>query len=98
MQYVIIAYDYKDGGLERRLAVRDKHVKMGDEMKANGNYLMGAALLDDEGKMKGSVMIVDFPSRKEVDDYLKVEPYIVNKVWEKVEIIPCKVGPTFSKK
>lgn len=58
MQFVIIAYDYKDAGLERRLAVRDRHFAMGDQMKAAGNYLMGVALLDGEGAMKGSVMVL----------------------------------------
>lgn len=98
MQFVIIAYDYKDGGLERRLAVREQHIKLGDQMRAEDKYLMGVAMLDDDGKMMGSVKVVDFPSKKELDEYLKVEPYVVNKVWERVEIIPCKVGPTFSKK
>lgn len=97
MQFIIIAYDYKDRGLERRLAVRNQHVAMGDKMKANGNYHMGVALLDDNGNMKGSVMVLEYPSRKELDEYLKIEPYIINKVWEKYEVIFCKVGPTFLK-
>jgi uncharacterized protein YciI len=97
MQFLVIAYDYKDGGLERRLASRDEHVKLGDKMKAYGNYLMGVALINNDGQMIGSVMILDYPSRKELDDWLKIEPYVVNKVWEKIEIKPCKVGPTFLK-
>ena len=98
MQFLIIAHDYKEGGLQKRLAVRDQHVRMGDAMKAAGNYLMGVAMLNDQGQMIGSVMVLDYPSRKELDEWLKIEPYMVNKVWEKVEIIPCKVGPTFMKK
>lgn len=47
MQFLVIAYNYKDGGLERRLESREEHVKLGDKMKANGNYLMGVALLID---------------------------------------------------
>jgi uncharacterized protein len=97
MQFIVIARDYKDGGLEKRLAVRDQHIKMGDQMKANGNYIMGVALLDDSDKMIGSVMILDYPSRKELDEWLKIEPYVVNNVWEKIQITPCKIGPTFLK-
>lgn len=97
MQYVVIAYDHKDGGLERRLAVREKHIALGDKMRAEGNYLMGAALLNEHGQMTGSVMILDFPLKKELDDWLKIEPYVMEKVWDKIEIIPCKVGPTFLK-
>lgn len=58
---------------------------------------MGAALLDEKGQMFGSVMILDYPSRKELDGWLRIEPYLVNKVWEKIEIKPCKVGPSFMK-
>lgn len=97
MQFLIIAHDYKEKGLKRRLEVRDKHIALGDQMKAAGTYLYGMATLDDNGKMNGSVMVMSFPSRNELDEWLLVEPYVVNKVWEKVEIIPCQVGPTFMK-
>lgn len=97
MQFIITAHDYKKGGLERRLASRKEHIAMGDRMKAAGNYLMGVALLDENEHMIGSVMILDFPSLKELNEWLKVEPYMVNNVWKKVEILPCKVGPTFLK-
>jgi uncharacterized protein len=96
MQFIIIARDYKDA-LERRLAVREKHVALGDELHAQGHFPYGVALLDDNEKMKGSVLIMDFSSRKELDEYLKNEPYVVNKVWESIEILPCRVGPTFTK-
>ncbi len=97
MHFIVIAHDYKENGLEKRLASRDQHVALGDKMKATGNYLMGVAMLDEEGKMKGSVMVLNYPSRAELDEWLKIEPYIVNNVWERYEVIPCKVGPTFLK-
>lgn len=96
MQFLLIAHDFKDA-LPRRLAVRETHVKMGDRMKAAGEFLFGVAMLNEKEEMIGSVMVLEYPSRKELDDWLKKEPYIVNKVWEKVEIIPCKIGPTFQK-
>ncbi len=94
MQFLITAHDHKDG-LQKRLASRDKHVAMGDAMKAAGNYIMGVALIDDEGQMCGSVMVLDYPSRKELDEWLKVEPYIVDDVWERWTVQECKVGPSF---
>ena len=36
--------------------------------------------------MKGSVLILDFESRAQLDAYLETEPYVVNHVWEKIEI------------
>ena len=96
MQFIVIAHDYKDG-LERRLKVRAKHIQLGDKLVVDGKVLYGVALLDDKGDMRGSVYILDFPSRQELDYYLKNEPYVVENVWEKIEVIPCKVGPSFTK-
>lgn len=96
MQFVVIARDYKDG-LQRRLAVREQHISLGDTMKAAGNFLYAGAMLNDEGDMNGSVLVFDYPSRKELDEWLQKEPYMINNVWETVEVIPFTVGPTFTK-
>lgn len=97
MQFVIIAHDDEIRGLERRLSARQDHITLGDKLQAEGKHLVGAAILDDEENMCGSVLIVDFPSRKELDEWLKVEPYVTGKTWDKIEIYPCKIGPSFSK-
>lgn len=97
MQYIVIAEDYKKDGLKRRLAVRGDHIKLGDKLKAEGKVLYGVALLDEKEQMYGSVYIVDFPSKKDLDKWLKIEPYVTEKVWDKIEIKPCKVGPSFTK-
>jgi len=47
--------------------------------------------------MIGSTMIVDFESRKELDQYLESEPYVTGKVWQKIDITPCKIPPVFLK-
>ena len=66
------------------MEVRPRHLagmeKLGDHIICAGG------LLDEEGKMKGSVLILDFPSRVDLDAYLAAEPYIVEQVWEKVEV------------
>ena len=41
--------------------------------------------------MKGSALVMEFESRKELDDYLANEPYVVEKVWEKIEVETMKV-------
>jgi uncharacterized protein len=98
MQFVVIGRDGKDAqALDRRMAVRDKHLALGDVLRERGWLLYAAALLDESGtqKMVGSVMIFDVPSRKELDEWLKDEPYVVGKVWEDIEVSQCKVGPSF---
>ena len=34
---------------------------------------------------------MEFTNRAELDAYLAVEPYVVEKVWEKIEVEPMKV-------
>ena len=36
--------------------------------------------------MKGSALVLDFPDRAALDAYLKNEPYVVEGVWEKIEV------------
>lgn len=72
------------GMLEKRMEVRPRHL---EGMKQLGKHVIcGGGLLDQEGKMKGSVLIVEFKDRGELDEYLASEPYIKERVWETVEI------------
>ena len=92
MQFFVKGLDGKDkNAMKRRLAVREAHLALGDELEASGNRWYGAVLLDDDGKMIGSVAIMDFPSEKELQEYLAKEPYVVGKVWKDIEIHKCNV-------
>jgi uncharacterized protein YciI len=83
MQFIIKAYDGA-GKLEKRMEVRPRHL---EGMQKLGDHLICAGgLLDEEGKMKGSALILDFDSREELDDYVAHEPYVLEKVWEKIDI------------
>ena len=82
MQFVIKALD-GPGKLEKRMEVRPRHLE--NMAKIKGKVICAGGLLDEEGKMKGSVMIFDFASKEDFDEYLQSEPYIVEKVWETVE-------------
>lgn len=96
MQFLVTAYDGIDKeAMERRLAARDEHLTLVASMFKEGRHLYAAAIMDDDDKMIGSTLIVDFPSRTELDEWLKVEPYVVGNVWDKIDIKPCKVGPMF---
>lgn len=45
--FLVIAHDYQDAQtLERRLAVRDKHLVLATESNAKGHLLLGGAILD----------------------------------------------------
>ena len=97
MQFCIMAYDGEDADArERRMAARKAHIALSDKAIARGEQLVGAALLDEDGNMRGSVMIVEFPSRQELDAWLAIEPYVTCNVWQKIEVMPCRLGPSFS--
>ena len=96
MQFAIIAKDGTDTeALKRRLKVRDAHIRNTDENM--DHMVMAAATLNNEGDMNGSIMIVEFPSRQDLDDWLNTEPYVTGDVWRDITVLPCKVGPSFSK-
>ena len=83
MQFLVKAYD-GEGMLEKRMEVRPRHL---EGMKALGRQIICAGgLLDDEGRMKGSALVMEFENRAALDDYLKNEPYVVEGVWKKVEV------------
>jgi uncharacterized protein YciI len=96
MQFVILAYDAKDEGAQaRRMECRAAHTQGITKARATGNIFCGVALLDESGKMIGSNIMVNFPTRAELDSWLADEPYITGKVWEKVSVIPAKLGDSF---
>ena len=83
MQYMIRALDGRNM-LEKRLAVRVQHLE--NLQKIKGKILCAGGLLDEEGKMKGSALVIDFESEDALKEYLKSEPYIVEQVWADVEV------------
>lgn len=92
MQFLVLGYDGKDADAPiRRQAVREQHIALGNELMEQGHMWFGAALRDDENNMIGSALFMNFKNRKELQKWLDVEPYVVGKVWEKVEIKPCSV-------
>lgn len=96
-QFIIIAHDAKDAGAyERRLATRAAHVASIDQLRAEGKIIVGVAILDDQEKMIGSVMVMNFPTRADLDDWIQTEPYVINKVWGDVKILNGSMGPSFA--
>jgi hypothetical protein len=98
MHCIIIGRDGSDAGaLERRMQVREAHMRGVDELVQQKRLLYAAAMLDDAGAMIGSIMIVDFASREELDRYLEKEPYVTGNVWQSIDVTPCRIPPVFLK-
>ena len=88
MQFVIMAYDGANS-LEKRMAVRQRHLE--NMAKVDGKVICAGGLLDRKGKMKGSLLVMEFESREQLDAYLKSEPYILEGVWQKIDVDPMNV-------
>jgi uncharacterized protein YciI len=95
MQFIVIGYDGKDdGALDRRMTAREEHLKMAASMYESGKWLYAAAILNDEGKMAGSMIVCDFESKEALEEqWLNNEAYIKGKVWERIEITRAQVAP-----
>ena len=83
MQFLVKAYDGVNM-LEKRMEVRPRHL---EGMKALGKQVICAGgLLDEEGRMMGSALVMEFPDRAALDAYLDHEPYVTEGVWQKIEV------------
>jgi len=93
MQFLLIAYDGTDPeALERRMKVRPDHLEKIAILKKKGNFLLGGAILDDNEKMIGSMIVYEFPDRSALDASLENEPYITAGVWKKIDIRPYRLA------
>ncbi len=71
------------------MTVRARHLE--NMAKVDGKVLCTGGLLDREGNMKGSLLVMEFESRERLDAYLKSEPYILEGVWQKIDVDPMNV-------
>jgi uncharacterized protein YciI len=91
MQFLVVAKDgTDDGALERRKQTRPTHLESIQPLVDDGNVLVGGAILNDAGDMIGSMLLVDFPDRKDLDAWLAGDPYVTGGVWREVEVTPFR--------
>jgi uncharacterized protein len=94
LQFLIHAFDGTDAGaIDRRMAARPAHLEYMKAFKATGNYVIGGAILDAEGRMIGSSVILQFETAAEFDRYRENEPYILGGVWQDIKVFPVRVAP-----
>jgi len=90
MQYQIIWLDWTDADAPtRRANARWDHIALWDQLVQNGNMRYGAAILDNDWNMIWSSLMMYFNTQEEFDQRYTTEPYIIWKVWEKIEVYLC---------
>jgi len=75
MHYIIHAYDHTDpDALDRRMAARPAHLAYVSQLKAKDQFVLGGALLDPDGKMIGSMLMLNLETEDHLNEYLKKRP------------------------
>lgn len=64
-------------------------------MIRSGNILFSTAILDDNEQTIGSMRVLQYESRAELDEWLENEPYVQQNVWQSIDIKRCRMGPAF---
>lgn len=91
LQFAIIARDGNDkDALNRRMQSRPAHLEGARILKEKGQLISGGALLDEDGQMRGSLMLVQFNTREEFEHWYATEPYRKDAVWQTLEVIPFR--------
>lgn len=86
MQFALICRDGPDT-LDRRMAARGEHLAGVHRLRRAGVILDGGAILDDAGRMVGSVVLCDFADRAALDAWLATEPFVRDGVWQQIEVL-----------
>ncbi len=85
----MIAHDGTDeGAAERRRRAQSAHRGNARRLLEAGHLLIGGPLLDDAGLTVGSMGVFDFPSQAELELSLREDPFIIEGVWQRIEIRP----------
>ncbi len=86
--YVVHCQD-KPGALQLRLDNRANHLEY---LKAHADKVVmaGPVQTEDRTGMVGSVLVLDFASRAELDNFLAGDPYAKAGLFERVTVLPYK--------
>jgi uncharacterized protein YciI len=96
MWYAVISEDVEDS-LEKRLAAREAHLARLKQLVNEGRLLVAgphpAIDAEDPGDagFTGSLVIVDFPSLEDAQQWANDDPYIEAGVYKKVVVKPYKL-------
>lgn len=87
MAFVITCKD-KPNGLELRLATREAHLGYVNEFTSK--IVVGGPVLDDDGNPNGSVVIMDFDTRSEAEEFCAGDPYAKAGLFVDTAIVPWR--------
>ena len=81
--YIITCFDKKNS-IKKRLANRELHLKHLKSLK--NNLILAGPILNKTNKPKGSVLILKFQNKFELNNFLKNDPYSKVDLFETVNV------------
>jgi uncharacterized protein len=91
MKFVIIGYDSPQGDAKRKLH-RAAHLANLEPLDRQGRIVLAGPLTDKTG----SLLVLEFETQEEAENFAHQDPYTVYGVFERVEIHPfLQVFPKF---
>lgn len=83
MKFVIIGYDGPEGEAKRKIH-RSAHLSNLESLDRQGRVVLAGPLTDKAG----SLLVLEFETQGEAEDFARHDPYVVQGVFDRIEIHP----------
>lgn len=83
MKFVIIGYDGLDGEAKRKIH-RSAHLANLESLNRQGRVILAGPLTDKAG----SLLVLEFETQLEAEQFASQDPYTIHGVFDRVEIHP----------
>lgn len=83
MKFVIIGYDSPEGDAKRKVH-RPAHLANLEPLDQEGRVVLAGPLTDKAG----SLLVLEFETQAEAEEFARNDPYTVQGVFERLEIHP----------
>ena len=83
MKFVIIGYDGPEGEIRRKVH-RSAHLQNLESLDRQGRVVLAGPLTDKAG----SLLVLEFETREEAEDFAHHDPYTLHGVFDRIEIHP----------
>lgn len=91
-QFLVLGHDsVGSGAAARRSAKQPDHRNGLKRLIEDSHLLLAGPAIGEDGQTIGSVMVMEFETRTQLDAWLAIEPYVVGEVWERVDVIPMRI-------
>jgi len=89
--FAVIAHDVPNS-IEKRLAVRPRHVARLEKLHAEGRIIVAGPLPTSHDTpptgFSGSLFVLDFPDRASMDAWFAEEPFVLEGIYASIEVKP----------